>query len=156
MTLKSLAASLVLAIGFSQAAIAADNKALAENYVNLPEVQLMMDNMFTPESAAAQFASSLPPNITITDDQLQRIGILMSDTLQEIRPKLEQQMIDSSAEVFTAEELTALIEFYSSEHGAAIMSKMQPLMQSAMSGIAGDMQRATQQITPELTKIMQE
>nr|WP_254445079.1 DUF2059 domain-containing protein [Ruegeria atlantica] len=154
--MKSLAASLVLAIGFSQAAIAADNKALAENYVNLPEVQLMMDNMFTPESAAAQFASSLPPNITITDDQLQRIGILMSDTLQEIRPKLEQQMIDSSAEVFTAEELTALIEFYSSEHGAAIMSKMQPLMQSAMSGIAGDMQRATQQITPELTKIMQE
>jgi len=154
--LKILAASLALAIGISNSAFAADKQALAEQYATMPEVQMMMDDLFSAESMAAQISASLPPNVSLTDDKLHRIGVLMSDAMQELRPKIEQQMIADSAEVFTADELKALIAFYGSEHGAAIMGKMQPLMQKTMAGLTADIQRVTVQITPELVKIMQE
>ncbi|WP_170578301.1 DUF2059 domain-containing protein [Ruegeria arenilitoris] len=156
MTLKTLVASLILAIGFSHSALAADNQALAKEYVKLPDVQLMMDNMFSPEGMAAQVAATLPPGVTVTEDQLQRIGVVMSGAMQSLRPKLEQQMIDSSADLFSAEELSALIDFYGSEHGSAIMGKMQPFMQQTMGALSADMQRVTLQVTPELAKILQE
>ena len=65
-------------------------------------------------------------------------------------------MIENSARVFTTEELKALLDFYSSEHGAAVMSKMHTFMQETMGALSADIQQVTQQVTPEMTKIMME
>ncbi|WP_171178080.1 DUF2059 domain-containing protein [Ruegeria sp. HKCCD8929] len=156
MKTKSLIASAILVFGLSAPAFADDTQALAEQYVNMPEIQQMMTDMFSPESMANQVAASLPANIQLTDSQKQRIGTLMSDAMNDLRPKMTALMIKGSAETFTTDELTALIDFYSSEHGAAIMAKMQPFMQRTMAELAADMQKIQMEITPELVKILQE
>lgn len=156
MKLRRILTTAAVVFTLAQTAIASDTEILAEQYVNMPEVQQMMDDMFSPENSAKQIASSLPPNITLTDDQMERIGILMSEAMNELRPKMTNQMIESSARIFSADELSALIDFYGSEHGAAIMTKMQPFMQETMGALSADLQRVTQQVTPELTKILQE
>lgn len=79
----------------------------------------------------------------------------MSEAMNELRPRLEELMVTGSAEVFTAPELQALIDFYRSEHGAAIMSKMQPLMAQTMGQLAPEMQALQQRVAPEIIKIMQ-
>lgn len=134
---------------------AQDTTALAQEYVNMPEVQNMITDMFSPQSMGAQVIANLPPGMIITNDQERQIGEVMSEAMNELRPRLEELMVTGSAEVFTAPELQALIDFYRSEHGAAIMSKMQPLMAQTMGQLAPEMQALQQRVAPEIIKIMQ-
>ncbi|MBE1292353.1 MAG: DUF2059 domain-containing protein [Rhodobacteraceae bacterium] len=127
---------------------------LAKTYVNMPEVQQMMTDMFSPQSMAVQVVASMPPGVTLSEAQQTAIGELMSDEMNTLRPKLEELMEATTAEVFSAEEIDALITFYSSEHGAAIMSKMGPMMQKVMGGLASDMQAMQTRITPKMIEIM--
>jgi len=103
---------------------------------------------------AAQFKSGLPPGMELTDSQSERIGILMSETMNGFRPRMEELMISSSAKHFTAEELQALIDFYKSEHGASVMAKMQPYMQDIMGTMMPEMMTAMQAIGGEIQTIM--
>ncbi|MEP5729011.1 MAG: DUF2059 domain-containing protein [Sulfitobacter sp.] len=135
---------------------AQDTNVLAQEYVNMPEVQNMITEMFSARSMGAQVKASLPPNVTIADEQEQKIGELMSAAMAEIRPKMQDLMVTSSAEIFTAPELEALIAFYQSEHGAAIMSKTQPMFARIMATLAPDMQALQTRVGPELLKILQE
>jgi hypothetical protein len=148
----ALAAALCLAL--TPAAMAQDVQSLAEEYVRMPEVQQMMSEMFSPASMAAQFKAGLPAGMTLTDSQSERIGILMSETMTQFRPRMEELMISSSAKHFSADELQALIDFYKSEHGAAVMAKMQPYMQDFMAQIMPDMMSAMQNIGGEIQTIM--
>lgn len=141
---------------FALPAVAQDVTELATKYVNLPEVQNMMTQMFSADAMAAQFAASLPPTVNLTDSQREKVGALMSKEMNSMRPRLEQLMIEGSADVFSAAELEALIEFYSSEHGGSVMSKMQPFMTQTMGKLAPEMMALQQRIAPELIKIMQE
>jgi hypothetical protein len=152
MTRLSLAAALCLSL--SPPVFAQDVQALAEEYVRMPEVQTMISDMFTPESMAAQFKLGLPPGMTITDDQSQKIGVLMSEVMTGFRPRMEQLMIDGSAKYFTADELQALIDFYRSEHGASVMSKMQPYMQEVMGTMMPEMMGEMQKVGPEIQAIL--
>jgi hypothetical protein len=143
-----------LCLAFSPAAMAQDVQALAEEYVRMPEVQNMITEMFSPASMAAQFKMGLPPGMELTDSQSERIGQLMSDTMNQFRPKMEELMISSSAKHFTVEELQALIDFYKSEHGASVMAKMQPYMQDFMAQMMPDMMTAMQAVGGEIQAIM--
>ncbi len=137
-------------------ATAQSKQDLAEQYVYMPEVQAMIDDMFSPQSMAAQFASSLPASVPVTEDQLTRIGVVLSDAMKDIRPRLEELMISGSTSTFSVEELQALIAFYQSEHGAAIMTKMQPFMTGMMAELGPEMITVQQTITPKLMEILQE
>ena len=147
----ALAAHLSLSLSAAQAQTAAE---LAKTYVNMPEVQQMMTDMFSPESMAAQVVASMPPGVTLSEAQQAAIGELMSGEMATLRPKLEELMEATTAEIFTSEEIDALITFYSSEHGAAIMGKMGPMMQQVMGALAPDMQEMQGRITPQLLEIM--
>ena len=151
-TRLALAAAVCLAL--ATPLFAQDTRALAEDYVNMPEVQQMITDMFAPDSMAAQFKSGLPPGMELTDSQSERIGILMSETMNGFRPRMEELMISSSAKHFTAEELQALIDFYKSEHGASVMAKMQPYMQDIMGTMMPEMMTAMQAIGGEIQTIM--
>lgn len=137
-------------------AFAQDTTALAREYVELPAVQEMMKDMFSPEMLSTQFKATLPPHVSLTDDQIARIGTLMSGEMMALRPQMEKLMVTASAETFTAAELEAMIAFYTSEHGATIMKKMQPFMTSIMADLGPEMLSMQQRITPELIKIIQE
>jgi len=52
--------------------------------------------------------------------------------------------------------LQALIDFYGSEHGAAVMSKMQPFMASIMGKLQPEMQALQAQVGPKIVEILQE
>ncbi|WP_298858220.1 DUF2059 domain-containing protein [uncultured Sulfitobacter sp.] len=135
---------------------AQDTQELALQYSQMPEIQKMMDEMFSPASMSAQLAASLPPGTKMTTSQKTRIGEIMSKALGGLRPRLEEIMVASSAETFSADELKALIAFYSSEHGASVMTKMSPFMASVMGSLAPEMQAAQAKMAPQIIEIMQE
>ena len=132
-----------------------ETTALAEEYVAMPEIQRMIDDMFSPESMAGQFKNGLPPNVQLSPEQETEIGEILSGVMVGLRPKVEDQMVVSSAKIFTAEELTALMEFYKSEHGASVMAKMQPYMQDTMSVMMPQINGAIQGVMPQIMEIMQ-
>lgn len=148
----SLAAAFVL---LSTPAFAQDTLALAKEYTNMPQVQNMISAMFSPKSLGEQVALSMPPNITLTDEQQSQIGQVMSDAMNDLRPRMEELMISSTAETFSVGELQALIDFYGSEHGANIMTKMQPLMTRVMGQLGPDMQAMQAKVGPDIMRIMQ-
>ena len=151
-------ASLILAATLLAAPVAADEDrlALAQEYASMPEVQSMIDAMFSPASMAAQMEANLPPGITLTESQRDRIGVILSDALDTIRPQMMETMVTASAETFTAPELEALIAFYGSEHGGAVMTKMQPFMQRTMGQLSPAVTATMQSVTPKIVAILQE
>jgi hypothetical protein len=147
-----LAAAFVL---LSTPTFAQDTTALAEQYTNMAPVQNMITTMFSPEAMGNQIALSLPPTISLSDEQKGEIGVLMSTAMNELRPRLQELMISSTAQTFTAPELEALIGFYGSEHGASIMTKMQPLMANVMAELAPEMQAMQAKVGPDIVRIIQ-
>lgn len=150
---------LLLAAAFgllTSPAFAQDTNALATQYVNLPQVQNMMSEMFSPTTMAKQFAASLPANVSLSEDKKQQIGVVLSEALREMRPRVEELMVDISASSFSAGELRALIDFYSSEHGAAVMEKMPLIMTTVLSRLQPEMQALQLKMGPEILRIVQE
>jgi hypothetical protein len=127
---------------------------LAREYVNMPEVQQMIDDMFSPESMGAQMAGQLPPGFEVDYEKRKQIGKLMSDGMQSLRPRMQELMASNAAEVFSEEELQALIDFYGSEHGAAVMAKMQPYFQKTMAELAPDMREMQKSVVPQIMEIL--
>ena len=129
---------------------------LAQEYANMPEVQSMMDEMFSADAMTAQFSAGMPPGMGLSEDKAMRIGQLLSDQMQKLRPRLTELMIESSARSFSAEELQALIDFNRSEHGASVMRKMKSYFQDVMVELGPDMVAMQQEITPQMMEILQE
>ncbi len=151
LTTLSLVAALMLPLP-----ALADTATLAQDYANLPAVQQMFDDMFSPEALAQQFKASVPPGTNVPEDKLSRIGALMSTEMNKLRPEMTRIMVSGMADVFTEEELSALIAFYSSEHGESAMRKMQPFMASIMGQLAPRMTEMQQATLPKIIAIMQE
>jgi hypothetical protein len=129
---------------------------LAQKYANMPQIEKMMDDMFSPEAMANQFAAGIPANVPITDEKKAKIGALLSEKLNEFRPRMKELMVESSAGTFSAEELSALIDFYGSKHGSSVMAKMQPFFQNVMTKMAPEMQAMQMGLMPEIIAIIQE
>lgn len=145
------AASFVLA---AMPALAQDRNELAQSYVNLPEVQAMIDDMFSPNAMAVQFRSNLPAGVTFPDENIQRVAIVLSDAMNTLRPRMTELMIASTSRNLSAEEIEALIAFYSSEHGAAIMSKMPLIMEEVMTGLAPELRATNANLGAEIQSIL--
>ena len=154
MTLK-LNSMLCVTMVLAGPALADDRLDLAQQYTQLPGVQSMIDDMFSPETMSAQVRATLPPGLNLSEGKMARIGQLLSREMNKIRPDLEAIMTTTSAEQFTAEELEALIAFYSTEHGASVMSKMPAMMQNVMAQLAPQMQIMQQNTAGEIAAIMQ-
>lgn len=151
-----LTLALAAPVAITTPAFAQDTAALAQQYADLPEVALMFDDMFSPDVLAQQFRLGVPAEFEISDDQLARIGDVMGEMMASIRPDLTTMMVDGMAKEFTAEELTALIGFYSSPEGASVMRKMQPFFQRVMAEFMPIIQQRQQEYLPALIAILEE
>lgn len=152
--IKILQATAICLIAFP--AFAQDKLELAREYVNLPAMREVMDVMFSQEMQIAQLEATLPPSTQLSEDQFDRIGKILADELSAIRPDIEELMITTSAETFSAAELEALIAFYTSEHGATVMKKMQPFMSAFLAKTSSKTQEMQQRALPKIIKIIQE
>jgi len=148
--------ALVAATLFSSTAFAQDAELIeaATEYANLPGVQKMIDDTFAPATFANQIRASLPPSMGVTQEQLDELGQLMAEKLSLLRPEMEQAMITGAARHFTLEEINALSEFYQSPLGSSIMTKMLPFFQETMSFIMPRMIQASQELSPEINRIL--
>ncbi len=148
--------ALVLALTVPQTASAQGAATLARHYAEMPEVQLMLDDMFAPEMLAQQFRLGLPAEIELSDDQIARVGGVMAEMMASLRPELTRMMIDGMADTFTTGEIEALIAFYGSPEGASVMRKMQPYMEQVMASFMPMIQARQQEFLPALIAIIQE
>lgn len=130
-----------------------DLRRAAEAYVNSDSQQQLMDQMLSPEVVEAQLQAQYP---RMGDDDRRELVKIAVDELAAMRSEMERVMIDSAIEVFTVDELQALTEFYASETGKSIATKMQPFMQITFGKIAPAMQKAQAQIGLRIQKYLQE
>ncbi len=93
--------------------------------------------------------------IQLSADQISQIETLYLDTLTEPMLNVMRQQELLMAELMTLEELTALRDFYNSEHGRAVMMKMPQLSQRQQPMIAEMMRALTPQMLPRLQTIIQ-
>ncbi|MEO0357361.1 MAG: hypothetical protein AAF386_03515, partial [Pseudomonadota bacterium] len=84
--MKNLLLSICL-LAFSAGAQSQTTQELAEEYANLPAVQNMMTELFSPEAMRQQMVASVPPSVPITDSQLRRIGVVMSNAMIALQPR---------------------------------------------------------------------
>lgn len=146
-----------IAMSFSPLVSAQDNEEkmeLAKKYVNLPGNQTMLDEMFSPEVLGEQLTAGMPPEMGLTEEKVLAVGQLMSKAMSGIRPEMEMTLIESSAEIFSKEELEAMIEFYSTEIGSSIVSKSTKLMQDYTQKLMPEIMAVSQEVGPELMEIL--
>ncbi|MGB0960551.1 MAG: DUF2059 domain-containing protein [Halocynthiibacter sp.] len=153
MMLRSLT---VVACLLGQSVFAGEREDLAKEYVQLPAVQTLLMNVYSPDATSGIMQSMMPPGIQLSEDQLRRVGELMAKHFTPLIPHLETSMEKTAAEVFTVEELKAMIEFYSSSAGESILGKSNVLMQKSMAEMAPHMMGAVQKLQPEMVKILSE
>jgi hypothetical protein len=156
MKLITRAAATCVAIFLATAGWTQSRLELAETYNALPAVQEMMVAMFSPEASAAQFRASLPPGVPISDDKALRVGEIMSGVLMGLKPTMETLQTEAIAEVFTEEEIQAMIDFHSTEIGAQVLVKTQPMFQRVMGELTPQIMQAMAAKQAEIIEIMSE
>ncbi|MEO0328674.1 MAG: hypothetical protein AAF217_08760 [Pseudomonadota bacterium] len=105
----------------------------ATEYVDNPVQVKVMDEMFSPETIFAQFG---PHMQQLTKQQKDKIVEIILSELNKMRGFLRTAMIDSTAEIYNLEEISALKDFSSTKIGSSAMAKLTPYFSSAMSKIA--------------------
>lgn len=153
--MKTVIAALAIAISTASASIAQDLDSLAQDYMELPAVQGMLSDMFSAETMGAQFVASLPANMDLSEEQIMAVGQIMSEAMAEVRPEMESLMEQQSAQVFTAEELQAMIDFYSSDLGASILQKNTVFFTSTMAELNPKIMEAVQMRQNDIMQVLQ-
>ncbi|KIT15370.1 DUF2059 domain-containing protein [Jannaschia aquimarina] len=151
----AILASAIGLAGFAEAQ-EDDRRALARTYVDMPANQAMMDQMMGADVLAAQFTAGLPPQVELSPGALERIGALMSEAMTSLRPKMQEMMVEGAAETFTAAELRALIEFYSTPEGEGVLLKMPPYFSRTMSELMPEIMQAMSARQTEIIAIIEE
>lgn len=150
-------AALALALLASTGVVQAENrKDLARQYIELPGVQRMMADMFSPESMMVQLKASLPREAKVSNSKKRRMSRVLSQGMMQLRPHMEKIMISESARVFSKAELKAMIAFYASKEGASILTKMPQFMERSMGKLGPQIQRVQKAVAPALFKIIKE
>ncbi|MEX0337464.1 MAG: DUF2059 domain-containing protein [Arenibacterium sp.] len=97
-----------------------EKRALARAFVESPVQQRMIDDMLSPEalekSIATQLKDAKPETIEV-------VSQITAEEFMKIRPELNALMVGIAQDLYTAEELEAMIAFYASPLGASAMSK---------------------------------
>ncbi len=157
--MKNLISTALIALALLVGASTADaqsRKQLAREYVELPAMQSMMREMFSAENMYQQFSSGKPDHVKITKAQQRQIGEVMSKEMMKILPEFNRIMIKESARGFTKDELKAMIAFYSTPEGAAILSKTTSFMNRAMHSLQPSMKEVLAAMTPQLLEILRD
>ena len=74
-------------------------------------------------SLAQMSGSMIPPNENLAADQNAAIRRAMEQSMADLLPRLFDAMAPVYADIFTMEELTALVNFYESDIGRSLMTK---------------------------------
>lgn len=89
----------------------------------------------------------------LSTDQITALEQLFSDELTGPLTKVMQQQDEVLADLLTLEELTALRDFYTSEHGNAVMRKMPQLARAQQPMISAVLQDAMPRMMPKIEAI---
>ncbi|ARE81715.1 hypothetical protein ROSMUCSMR3_00205 [Roseovarius mucosus] len=89
----------------------------------------------------------------LSEEQLAEIDKLFLDHLTQPLTDVMRKQDEVMADLMTLEELTALRDFYTSEHGGAVMRKMPQLAQIQQPMISATLQDAMPDIMPKIEAI---
>ena len=153
--MKYVFAAMCAAAILTAPVMAQDRSQLPRDYTILPAVQQMIDDMFSADAMMSNFAAGLPAGFSMTAEQSERIGTILSNGMGPLRPKMVEVMVETSAAWFTTEELEALIAFYSTDVGSSILRKNQGFFAQAMSQMAPDLQEMQRAVGPDILKVLQ-
>jgi hypothetical protein len=141
-TLAALA--LAAAPALAQDASPSDDRLqAAEGYVNSQAMQTALDELLSTDTFVAQLEAS---GMQLDADQTRTLAGIVDEEFAEVRPDLEEAMTAAAADAFTMDELAALNDFYASEEGRSIATKMSPFMQSFYEEIGPALRQTQEQI----------
>jgi hypothetical protein len=143
MTSTLLRVLLVIAAALQVAAANANENdaaraAALERYLKAVPVSKMMDGTIV------DMAAKLPAD--------QREHFIASMRRAINGPRVEQITRAAMLKTFTADEMNALADFYTSAHGASAMRKFSAYMSELMPPLAGEVQRAAREIMEQQRK----
>lgn len=130
--------SLVLHLGVAAANEDAARGAALERYLKAVPVSKMMDGTIV------DMAAKLPPE--------QRKEFITAMRAAIDGPRVEQITRAAMLKTFSADEMNALADFYSSAHGASAMRKFGLYMGELMPPLLIEVKRAAQQISDQRRK----
>jgi len=126
--------------------------AIAKDYVEATmkdmDIQDFIRQLWTP--MIQQMANNRQP---MSPEQISQIETLFSQELTEPLTDVMLQQDEIMADLMTLEELTALRDFYMSEHGSAVMRKMPQLAQVQQPMISAVLQKAMPVMMPKIEAI---
>ncbi len=134
-----LAAALCLAAPFAMAAQA--NDAQVDELLEVMRARQTVEAML-PQVAASQrqMVAQMTASQKLTTDQQAKLDRLLDKSMASVGralswEKLEPVYRDIYRQTFTAEDMDAMIGFYSSAAGQKLLDKMPQLMQNTMAGV---------------------
>lgn len=151
---RRLALVVPVLLGTLSPLAAQDTAALAEKYMKLPAMQVMLDSILGPGFIEPMMAAMGGPGLP--QEKREKLVKIIGEEMAVVRPGMEKAMIDAAAQTYTAAELEAMIAFNSTPEAASIMKKLQtfnaaylarfgPSMQVMQSKIQ---QRAMEELKP--------
>lgn len=126
--------------------------AVAKDYVDATmtdaDVQEFIRQLWQP--MIQQMAANRQP---MSEEQITQIDKLFLDQLTQPLTDVMRKQDEIMADLMTLEELTALRDFYTSEHGGAVMRKMPQLAQIQQPMISAVLQQAMPEMMPKIEAI---
>lgn len=128
-------AALVLACGvtpaFAGSSAVVEPAAVAAPALDADAARLALARRFVSAMQGEQMGASLgrmtvemmPRNENLTDEQNAAIRRAMEESMADLLPRMFDAMAPVYADIFTMEELTALVDFYESDVGRSLMAK---------------------------------
>ncbi len=139
-----LGLSFVLALSVGSAAQEAERTALAEQYMALPAMQTMLDQVLGPGFIEPMLASM--GGVAAMPQKRERAVAIVTEELARVRPGMVKAMTVSAAEVYSEAELKALIAFNSTPEAVAINAKLNAFNQAYLSRFSPEMTAMQQRI----------
>ncbi|WP_417727596.1 DUF2059 domain-containing protein [Roseovarius sp.] len=126
--------------------------AVAKDYVAATmrdmDIQEFIRQLWQP--MVQQMAATRQP---MSPEQISAIETLFSDHLTQPLTDVMLQQDEIMADIMTLDELTALRDFYTSEHGGSVMRKMPQLAQIQQPMISAVLQKAMPEMMPKIEAI---
>lgn len=154
-----LAAALLLSAPFAHAA--PPSEAQVDRLLEVMDLQKMLDGMLAQMEQATQQMGQSMLGENASAEERARFERTMADqqaflqqmmTAEKLRPIYRSVYTD----VFTAEEVQAMADFYGSEVGRSIMQKMPQVMGRSMQAMQPMMQEMMQQVQQSLERELKE
>ncbi len=152
--MKKVVIALMLLLPLHLSAAESSKQEKVDALVEVMNLDEMVDAMHIQ---IQNMMNNLHQNLEITeserplfDEYYQKVGAVMQEQLSW--KQFEPMMLDIYNKHFTEEEITAMLEFYRSETGQSILSKMPVVMQESMV----TSQAMAQRLMPEVQALTEE